>query len=210
MANYKPITFSKEAEQIPVQPVDAPPVSTHHLVDFEVYRDQSGHYTLVNTKYGQQRGNETDWIMAEVDAIPSVPEVPAVPGVQATGSFTVANNAAGDGIVGFNYNGIIYSVAPAASDTPAVTAQALVDLVNLGGQMIAVLNGAIVEITVISTGVAGNVTLIDVTADSTQTGAVVGLSGGVDYAYAIPETPAIPAVFSVWTDVQFNELYEVV
>ena len=117
MANYEPIPFSKLAEQIPVQPVDAPPDINATGGLFQVYRDTQGHYTLVNTEFGQQRGNETDWIMLEQDVIPAVPPVAGVIGEQASGSFLVAVNAAGDGVVGFDYNGIIYAVSPTAADT---------------------------------------------------------------------------------------------
>jgi hypothetical protein len=165
---------------------------------------------LVNTKFGQQRANENDWVMIESAIVPEVPAVPAVPGTQATGSFLVASAAAGDGVVGFDYNGIVYAVSPAASATPAVTAQALVDLVNLGGQAQATLNVETVDIVTNFTGVAENITLIDVTTDSVQTGAPTGLSGGVD---DIPETPLIPeqpAIFSVWTDANFTATFQLV
>ena len=116
--------------------------------------------------------------MAETPVIPLVPAVPGVPGTQALGTVAIVGAAAGDGIVGFNYNGIVYAVSPTAADTAAITAQALVDLVNLGGQASAVLNVAVVEITSNVNGVAENIALVDVTTDTTQTGTPTGMAGG--------------------------------
>lgn len=59
--NYQPIPFSKEAAQIPVMPTDAPPTTTVISDLFQIYRDQRGHYTIVNTKFGQKRANDLDW-----------------------------------------------------------------------------------------------------------------------------------------------------
>ena len=209
-ANYEPIPFIKEAEQIPVQPLDAPNTTSIDNSLFEVYRDQSGHYTIVNTKFGQQRANELDWLMLEQDVTPEVPSSSPVPGTQATGSFLVAVNAAGDGVVGFDFNGVVYAISPAAAAIPSVTAQALVDLVNLGGQMLATLSVDSVLLTVNNVGVAGNVTLLDVTTDTAQTGTPTGMSGGIDEIPGSPGVPEQPAVFSVWTDADFQELYQVV
>ena len=127
------------------------------------------------------------------DAGAGTPEVPEVPEVLATGSVVIATNAAGDGLVGFAYNGTTYSVSPGAADTPAVTAQALVDLVNGGSQMTAILNVATVDLTALAgSGASANITITDVTTDTTQTASPTGLAGGVDF---VPAVPAIPATF---------------
>jgi hypothetical protein len=215
MANYTPIPFSKEAEQLVVPDVDPSDGDvtgqvTVQSLPFQIYRDTQGFYTLVPTAQGQRRGNVTDWIMLEQAIIPAIPATPGVPGVQATGSISVAGIAAGDGLVGFNYNGIIYATSPPASQDAATTAQVLVNLVNLGGQGTAVLNVDVVEITSINTGVTENITLLDVTTDTVQTGTPAGMSGGVDTIPAVPETPEQPAVFSVWTDAVFTSTFQVV
>jgi hypothetical protein len=210
MANYEPIPFSKEAAQIPVYVGDAPPTASTLGDLYQIYRDTQGHYTLVNTINGTQRANELDWLMLEQDIVPLVPAVPAVIGTFATGLYVVAGAAAGDGVVGFDYNGIVYAVSPTAADTAAVTAQALVELLNLGGQATAVLSVESVVITSNVTGVAENITLIDVTTDTVQTGAESGMSGGTDTIPSTPEIPEQPAILSVWTDAKFNELYQVI
>jgi phage tail sheath gpL-like len=206
--NYTPIPFSKLAEQIPVQPVDAPVDVFVDGIEFQIYRDTSGYYVLVNTKNGQRTARETNWLMLEQAVIPATPAVPEVMGIPAVGSFQIAGVAAGDGIVGFNYNGIVYAVSPIAAQSAGDTAQALVNLVNLGGQMTAVLNVDIVELTANFSGVGGNIALVDVTADTTQTGTEVGLAGGVDAIPGIPAQPEQPAILSVWTDAQFIANFE--
>lgn len=212
MANYEPIPFSKEAAQIVVpEPAgDAVPEITVDGILYTVYRDQQGFYVLVNTAQGQRRANVTDWLMLEQAVIPAIPAVPSTPGENATGLFIVANAANGDGNVGFNYNGIIYAVAPPNAQAAADTAQALVDLVNLGGQASAVLSVESVVLTSNLQGVVENITLINVTTDTVQTGTPSGMSGGVDFIPATPEIPEQPAVLSVWTDTKFNELYQVI
>jgi phage tail sheath gpL-like len=210
MANYEPIPFSKEAIQLSVDSVPAGQVDgevTINSIDYQLYRDTQGFYTLVNTAQGQRRANENDWVMLEQDVVPAVP---AVAGVQATGSFVVTAVAAGDGIVGFNYNGIVYATAPIASQSAADTAQALVDLVNLGGQAIAVLSTATVQLTSINAGVTENIVLVDETTDTTQAGAPSGMSGGIDAIGGTPEIPEQPAVFSVWTDATFVATFQLV
>jgi len=209
MANYEPIPFSKEAEQIVVPDVDPSDGDVTgqinvDSIDFQIYRDTQGFYTLVPTAIGSVRANPTDWIMKESAIIPAVP---ATPGVAATGLFVVANAAAGDGIVGFNFNGIVYAVSPGAAVSAADTAQQLVDLVNLGGQLTAVLSVESVVLTAVTIGGSQNIALIDVTTDTTQTGAETGMTGGVT---EIPETPEQPAVYSVWNDTEFTSLFQVI
>lgn len=213
MADYTPIPFAKEAVQLEIpEIIDGKVPETLPIggSDLKLYRDRGGFYILVPTERGEQRANPTDWVMLERDIIPAQPQIPEVPAVAATGTFLVAELAAGDGQVGFSYKGIVYAVDPAASQTAEETALALTVLVNLGGQLTAVVNGSTVELTKIVKKTAGNRLIIDESTDTAQIATLTGLSGGSNYAPPIPAQPEQHALFSVWTDALFVTTFQLV
>lgn len=198
---YTPIPFEKEAVQLAWESEPAR-VITIDENEFQIFRDSQGFYTLVNTLNGKQRANLTDWLMVESEASEGIPGVEEK---TATGTYVVTEDATGNGVVGFSFRGIVYAISPKAGDTAAITSTSLVDLINRGGQMKAMLGRSGIVITSQLPGADGNIPLVDVTTDSTQLGKPSGFEGGADSS---PTIPANPRLYSVWTNEKFNELFQ--
>lgn len=204
MANYQTIHYVREAVQleVPETQTDVPLILAIDDQDLPIYRDPSGFYVLVNTKYGTSRANEGQWAVLMEE---KVPEVPSIEEVKSVGSYTISGVAAGDGKVGFIYNGVEYTVIPVAGQTAEATAQAIALLVNSTYGIIANVVGGVISLTSRLSGTNGNLSVVDISVDTVQTGTGLGLTGGVDY---VPGTPEVPAVFEIYNEGDFQAIYE--
>ena len=99
----------------------------------------------------------------------------------AVGTFVIATDATGDGIVGLTIDGAQYDITPTAADTPTIMGDALAPIITAGGTHTAVNAAGTITITDVTPGTAGNaVVFVDVTADSTTTGTATSPAGGTD------------------------------
>ena len=129
-------------------------------------------YNAATSWYSQVPRPEDFFVIQALDGPASTP---------AEGTFVLATNATGDGIVGLDIDGVQYDVTPTAADTPDVVAAALAPIITAGGTHTAVAVTDTITITDNVPGTAGNaVVFTDVTADSTMTGTATDPSGGTD------------------------------
>jgi hypothetical protein len=127
MSNYQTIKYIREAVQLIIGETPPDEIEIAGTM-YQVYRDQSGYYIQVPTNRGSQRVTKDQWIVLQSAGDPGVPTIPEV---KATGSFTVTDViAAGDGVVGFTYNGVSYTDEPTAGDDANVTARTLSRKIN--------------------------------------------------------------------------------
>jgi hypothetical protein len=208
MALYQNIVYQKEALKVVIEADvngDFPDVISEMGRDFQVYRDSRGYYISVPTINGTQRVNTGSWLMLEQD---DEAEEPAIPAVDAVGSVTVTGLAAGDGMVGFSFKGVIYAVTPEVAQTPDETASALAVILAEAGNLLPTVDGATINLVAkVGKGTWYNQPLTDMTTESVQTLVTVGMDGGSFY---VPSVPAKTDVYSVWTEANFTATYEVV
>jgi hypothetical protein len=206
MALYQNIVYTKEALKVIIEPDvegDYPDTISEMGREFPVYRDQRGYYIFIPTAHGQQRVGSGEWVVLEQGI---EPEVPAVPAVNAIGSVTVTGIAAGDGMVGFEFKGVIYTVTPEVDATPEETATALALVLAEAGNLIPTVTGTLIDLVAKpNKGTWYNKPLTDMTTETVQDLVTVGMDGGSFY---IPSVPAKNEYFSVWTDANFLATYE--
>lgn len=203
-AFYNTILYTREAQylDVPETPTESPTKYNIDGIEYPVYRDQNGYYVIVNTKNGTQRANEGQWLVLMTQGTPGVP---ATNEVKAVGSFTISNDATGDGKVGFSYNGVNFSFNPTAGMTAQNTAANLSGIVNSNAQLQSIVIGDTLTLVSKLGGASGNLPLADISEDTTQSCTLTGMSGGVDYDPGVPSTPNI---FKIYNDGDFQLVYE--
>jgi hypothetical protein len=204
MANYQTIRYIREAVQLIIGETPPDEIEIAGTM-YQVYRDQGGYYIQIPTNRGTKRVTKDQWIVLQSAGDPGVPTIPEV---KATGSFTVTDAvAAGDGVVGFTYNGVTYTDTPTVGDDANVTARTLSRKINRDGNfaLVTIVVDNIITISSTLPGIMGNLPIADVSTDTAQSGTVIGLEDGVDY---VPGTPAINPVFQVFTPTEFPLIYE--
>ncbi len=148
-----------------------------------------------------ERSQDTATLVANTDLVSMMPEaadrialiasrggkewktqdLAVVEGDKASGTFTISGNAAGDGIVQLDIDGVNYEIVPTVGNTPAVTAGTMVGLVNGGSTHTATNIDGVVTVTSVESGIEGNsVVFTDESTDSTQTAVAVSPTGGTD------------------------------